>query len=134
MAQLALTVQHQERLVAERLQLLTRLSTFLPPPLASLLDPSDPNLQGHSASDIRFKSTPLDLLKFWNVNANAHAYADTHNHFLAGKDDAAERWWSIEELGEGARVVRSKGQGGDREVWVLRIGDKMGKRVSDSTT
>jgi hypothetical protein len=37
-----------------------------------------------------------------------------------------DRWWSIEELGEGASVVRSKtgvhGHGVDREVWVLRVG------------
>jgi len=37
-----------------------------------------------------------------------------------------DRWWSIEELGEGASVVRSKtglhGNGVDREVWVLRVG------------
>jgi hypothetical protein len=47
---------------------------------------------------------------------------------------SGERWWSVEELGEGARVVRSKhgvavgeqrdgqGQGVEREVWVLRVG------------
>jgi len=37
-----------------------------------------------------------------------------------------DRWWSIEELGEGASVVRSKtglqGNGIDRDVWVLRVG------------
>jgi len=37
-----------------------------------------------------------------------------------------DRWWSIEELGEGASVVRSKtgvhGLGVDREVWVLGVG------------
>jgi len=39
-----------------------------------------------------------------------------------------DRWWSIEELGEGASVVRSKsgvhGIGVDREVWVLRVGSE----------
>ena len=39
-----------------------------------------------------------------------------------------DRWWSIEELGEGASVVRSKtgvhGNGVDREVWVLRVGSE----------
>ena len=39
-----------------------------------------------------------------------------------------DRWWSIEELGEGASVVRSKtgvhGLGVDREVWVLRVGSE----------
>jgi hypothetical protein len=43
-----------------------------------------------------------------------------------GHTGGGDRWWSIEELGEGASVVRSKsnahGVGGDREVWVLRMG------------
>jgi hypothetical protein len=30
----------------------------------------------------------------------------------------------VEELREGASVVRSKGAGGDREVWVLRVGSE----------
>lgn len=59
------------------------------------------------------------MVKFWNSNANAHPL----NAIGHGGGD---RWWSIEELGEGASVVRSKtgahGQGVDREVWVLRVG------------
>jgi len=46
-----------------------------------------------------------------------------------------DRWWSIEELGEGASVVRSKtgvhGNGVDREVWVLRVGSE-GRDGSES--
>lgn len=44
---------------------------------------------------------------------------------LNGMGGGGHRWWSIEELGEGASVVRSKAgeEGGvDREVWVLRVG------------
>lgn len=39
-----------------------------------------------------------------------------------GSDDG-ERWWSVEDLGEGASVVRSKGDGEEKEVRVLRMGE-----------
>lgn len=61
------------------------------------------------------------MVKFWNSNVNAYPL----NGMSGGGGD---RWWSIEELGEGASVVRSKtgvngnGNGLDREVWVLRVG------------
>ena len=106
--------QTQEKLVQERLHLLTRLSTFLPPPLAHIIDSPSPSIQrqGQLPHD-------LDLIKFWNSNVNAYPM----NGMGIGGGD---RWWSIEELGEGASVVRSKtglhGNGVDREVWVLRVG------------
>lgn len=60
----------------------------------------------------------LDLLRFWNANANAHSL----NFVNQGGGD---RWWSIEELGKGASVVKSRGEGSvDREVWVLRFGNE----------
>lgn len=104
--------QNQERLVHDRLHLLTRLSTFLPPPLANIIDP---NVVPSSPSS---NNPSLDLLKFWNANANAY----TLNSLGQGYGGQGERWWSVEELGEGASVVRSKGEGTEREVWVLRVG------------
>lgn len=111
-----LTRQTQEKLVQERLHLLTRLSTFLPPPLAHIIDPHP------SSIPQKLHPTPnnLDLLRFWNANANVNGYP------LNGLIGGGDRWWSIEELGEGASVVRSKTgmEGGvDREVWVLRVAD-----------
>ena len=103
-------------MVQERLHLLTRLSTFLPPPLAHIIDPHAPATRNGQLPN------NLDLLKFWNSNANAN------NHALNGFGHvgSGDRWWSVEELGEGASVVRSKsggqGVGLDREVWVLKVG------------
>ena len=52
-------------------------------------------------------------MRFWN--------SYTGNSVIgAGGED---RWWSVEELGEGASVVRSKSDGREKEVWVLRMGD-----------
>jgi len=98
------------------MHLLTRLSTFLPPPLAHIIDPRSPSTQRQGQLPHN-----LDLLKFWNSNVNAYPM----NGMGMGGGD---RWWSIEELGEGASVLRSKtgvhGNGVDREVWVLRVGSE----------
>ena len=56
------------------------------------------------------------MLKFWNNHENAQLLN------LAG-GVGGERWWSVEELGRGASVVRSKAEGSDREVWVLKVGE-----------
>ena len=49
-------------------------------------------------------------MRFWN--------SYTGNSVIgAGGED---RWWSVEELGEGASVVRSKSDGREKEVWVLQ--------------
>jgi len=55
-----------------------------------------------------------------------------------GHVGSGDRWWSVEELGEGASVVRSKSGGEavglDREVWVLRVGsDDLGGSESSIT-
>lgn len=60
------------------------------------------------------------MMKFWNANANAYTLHG-YNH----GQGQGERWWSVEELGEGASVVRSKGRGAEREVWVLRVGSDL---------
>ncbi|EIW70733.1 hypothetical protein M231_02614 [Tremella mesenterica] len=108
----------QERLVAERINLLTQLSAFLPPPLSTIVspDPSVPNNWGPFGD-----KTQLDLLRsgvggmrFWNTELGG---------VLGVGLDGPERWWSIEDVGKGASVVRSKGDGRDREVWVLRTGE-----------
>jgi hypothetical protein len=102
----------QERLVQERLQLLTHLSTFLPPPLANLLSPFVSNTAQSILPQLQQHKYPSGGLQFWNTHASS------------GRGET-ERWWSIEELGEGASVVRSRvgGDGSEREVWVLRMGD-----------
>ncbi|KAK4684533.1 hypothetical protein P7C73_g5639, partial [Tremellales sp. Uapishka_1] len=106
----------QEKLAADRLALLSQLSTFLPPPLSALLslDPTKPNalapyhpIMLNPASQLELLRSGLGL-RFWNTAAGG---------------DGIGRWWSVEELGEGASVVRSRGEGGDREVWVLRMGE-----------
>nr|XP_031863211.1 uncharacterized protein CI109_001083 [Kwoniella shandongensis]KAA5530283.1 hypothetical protein CI109_001083 [Kwoniella shandongensis] len=106
----------QERLVQEKLHLLNKLSAFLPPPLSALISPLDPhNPIPSSLHALNNQQQQLDFLrlapqlKFWNT---AVAYGEE-----------GEKWWSVEELGEGASVVRSKGEGHEREVWVLRMGD-----------
>ncbi|TXT15569.1 hypothetical protein VHUM_00072 [Vanrija humicola] len=94
----------QEIQVAERLALLNQLSGFLPPPLAALLIP-DPD-----------RARALDLvrlgagLQLWN--------AQTHTDTTGG-------WWTIEELDDGASVVRSAAGGREREVWVVRAADSV---------
>jgi hypothetical protein len=80
----------------------------------------------------------LDLLRFWNANANANLIVNGNGFPYNGIGGGGDRWWSIEELGEGASVVRSKTgmEGGvDREVWVLRVGgDEHGQGGSESSS
>ncbi|KAK8864348.1 hypothetical protein IAR55_001595 [Kwoniella newhampshirensis] len=120
----------QERLVQEKLQLLTRLSTFLPPPLSSLvapLNPHDPISTSLSALNNHQQLELLRLvpqLKFWNTAAVGVGWAGLYGHELS---EDGQKWWSVEELGDGASVVRSKGEGQEREVWVLRMGEGQGQ-------
>lgn len=52
-------------------------------------------------------------MRFWN----------TYNGHSVVGGGGEDRWWSVEELGEGASLVRSKTDGREKEVWVLRMGD-----------
>lgn len=91
----------------------------------------DPNPNHHLVRSPGGAGQPesLDLLKFWNANANANA----HTLNIAGQS-GGDRWWSVEELGDGASVVKSKGDGsGDREVWVLRVGHDEENGASSSS-
>ncbi|OCF40310.1 hypothetical protein I317_05877 [Kwoniella heveanensis CBS 569] len=112
----------QEKLVAEKLALLTKLSTFLPPPLSSLvapLDPSNPLPTSLLALNDRRQLDLLRLaphLRFWNTALGAPYGVGV------GSGDGSG-WWSIEELGQGASVVRSKEGEKEREVWVLSMGE-----------
>lgn len=55
-------------------------------------------------------------MKFWNTYSGSA---------LRGRDGEGEkRWWSVEDLGEGASVVRSRNEGEEKEVWVLRMGEQ----------
>jgi hypothetical protein len=92
-----ISLKTQEKLVQERLNVISQLSTFLPPQLAQLISPSNGGV-GISADQ---------GLKFWSTQ------------------DTGERWWSVEDLGRGASVVKSKRNdgGGEKEVWVLRSGE-----------
>jgi len=90
-------------LVQERLSLLSHLSTFLPPPLAALLGPD--LADARSSLDLVRLGTGLQL---WNVDGNK---------------DTDGVYWTLEDLGNGASVVRSNANGNSREVWVLRDGN-----------
>lgn len=97
-------VQAQEILVQEKISLLTQLSSFLPPPLCEILE--------HTPRD-RLDRGLSNHLKFWST--------------VAGRQLEKEgNWWSVDELGEGASIVRSRGSGGEREVWVLKTGEGQG--------
>ena len=61
------------------------------------------------------------MLRFWNNHENAQLLNLAGSG--TGGGGGGERWWSVEELGQGASVVRSKGDGSDREVWVLKVGE-----------
>ncbi|RSH87467.1 hypothetical protein EHS25_003377 [Saitozyma podzolica] len=109
------TLRTQERLVAEKLTLLTQLSTFLPPPLSRLVAPINPADPTSSAVLALGDRGHLELfrpgsLRFWN----------TYLGGTLGFAGDGERWWSVEELGQGASVVRSRGEGQEREVWVIQ--------------
>ncbi|ORY34078.1 hypothetical protein BCR39DRAFT_592642 [Naematelia encephala] len=112
----------QERLVQEKLALLTQLATFLPPPLAHLISPVDPANPISSGVMALNDRRQLELvrsgtgLKFWNTNLGTHL----------GVGADGDRWWSIEDLGQGASVVKSRGDGTEREVWVLQMGEHDG--------
>lgn len=109
----------------ERLTLLSQLSSFLPPPLAALLSPTNAN--GARSIDVDLELIRLGTgLQLWNAG------------------DAHGRWWTLEELGDGAAVVRSAGHVGsgssdgagtvgDKEVWVLREGDDKNPLLSALT-
>ncbi|WVQ72413.1 hypothetical protein IAR50_001965 [Cryptococcus sp. DSM 104548] len=109
----------QEKIVQEKLQLLTKFSTFLPPPLAALVAPFDPTHPTATSLLALSDQHQLELLRlaptlrFWN-SALAQPFG-------VGVGTDGEQWWSVEQLGEGASVVRSKGEGQDREVWVIRM-------------
>ncbi|KAL1413636.1 hypothetical protein Q8F55_001414 [Vanrija albida] len=105
----------QEIQVAERLALLNQLSGFLPPPLAALLIPEQglgAMLAAHGGAE---RARALDLmrlgtgLQLWNAQAHTDGTS----------------WWTIEDLSDGASVVRSSASAGgrEREVWVLRAAD-----------
>ncbi|WVR07127.1 hypothetical protein IAU60_004168 [Kwoniella sp. DSM 27419] len=100
----------QEKLVAERLALLTTLSTFLPPPLSTLIDSGDAGLfpvaDSFSSDNDSYLRRLTPQLRFWSA---------------AAREDAP--WWSVEELGHGASVVRSRHGDREKEVWVLKMGD-----------
>ncbi|WRT66278.1 uncharacterized protein IL334_003231 [Kwoniella shivajii] len=111
----------QERLVSEKIALLTKLSTFLPPPLSNLVAPTDPN-NPFSASHLTLNDDrQLDLLRlaphlrFWNTAIGAP--------YGTGVGEDGRGWWSIEDIGQGASVVRSKDGEREKEVWVLEVGE-----------
>jgi hypothetical protein len=121
-----LTVQTQEKLVAERLSLLTQLSTFLPPPLSHLVSP-DPSTTNRASVLALGDRGHLELLRpgalrFWN----------THLGGMLGVGGDEERWWSVEELGQGSSVVRSRGEGKEREVWVIQTPGEDGEYCTNS--
>ncbi|WWC89411.1 uncharacterized protein L201_004335 [Kwoniella dendrophila CBS 6074] len=117
-------LRNQEKLVSEKIALLTKLSTFLPPPLSNLVSPLDSTNNAISNSYLTLNDhTQLDLLRlapnlrFWN-NAIGTQYGGVG--VSQGQD--GKGWWSIEELGQGASVVRSKDGDEEKEVWVLKVG------------
>jgi hypothetical protein len=105
---------------------LTHLSTFLPPPLSAIIAPEDPHdrrhlTTGHNAitglnSLEGVYGTMIPSMRFWNTNLGTS---------LGIGADGAGRWWSVEELGAGASVVRGRSadNGIEKEVWVLRVGE-----------
>ncbi|WWC61784.1 uncharacterized protein I303_104369 [Kwoniella dejecticola CBS 10117] len=111
----------QEKLVSEKLALLTKLSTFLPLPLSSLVAPLDPRNPIPTSLLALNDHTQLDLLRlaphlrFWNTAIGAP--------YGVGVGDDGRGWWSIEDLGQGASVVRSKDGEREKEVWVLKVGE-----------
>ncbi|KAK6910188.1 hypothetical protein I203_104220 [Kwoniella mangroviensis CBS 8507] len=106
----------QEKLVSEKLALLTKLSTFLPPPLSSLVAPLDPTLPLQTSLLALNDHRQLDLLRlapnlrFWNTAIGVP--------YGVGVGE-----WSIEDLGQGASVVRSKDAEREKEVWVLKVAE-----------
>ncbi|WVQ67761.1 uncharacterized protein L199_005966 [Kwoniella botswanensis] len=111
----------QEKLVSEKLALLTKLSTFLPPPLSSLVAPLDPTLPLQTSLLALNDHRQLDLLRlapnlrFWNTAIGAP--------YGVGVGEDGKGWWSIEDLGQGASVVRSKDGEREKEVWVLKVAE-----------
>lgn len=105
------------------MNLLSQLSVFLPPPLGQYISP-DPILSpSGSASVLDEQLRLVPALRFWN----------THSGLVHGAEGG--RWWSVEELGQGASVVKSKGEKDEREVWVLRVGEgEAGKSASFLTS
>lgn len=103
-------------MLQDRLNLITQLSVFLPPPLSHLVSP--PDLSSARADSPLILDDQLRLvpgLRFWNTHGGfAHGLG-------VGGDDG--RWWSVEDLGSGASVVRSKHDEDEKEVWVLRVGE-----------
>ena len=101
-------------MLQDRLNLITQLSVFLPPPLSNLVAP--PNLSASQSTSPILLDDHLRLvpgLKFWNTQGGfAHGLG-------VGREDG--RWWSVEDLGSGASVVRSKHEGEEKQVWVLRV-------------
>lgn len=91
-----------------------------------MIDPyPNPNSHPASVNSALIQPNPLDLLKFWNSNVNAHTLNFVgQGGYMGGGGGGGDRWWSVEELGEGASVVKSRGEGVvDREVWVLKVGE-----------
>ncbi|WWD02886.1 hypothetical protein V865_000928 [Kwoniella europaea PYCC6329] len=111
----------QEKLVSEKLALLTKLSTFLPPPLSSLVAPLDPTLPLQTSLLALNDHRQLDLLRlapnlrFWNTGIGGP--------YGVGVGEDGKGWWSIEDLGQGASVVRSKDGEREKEVWVLKVAE-----------
>lgn len=109
-------------MLQDRLNLISQLSVFLPPPLSSLVSP--PTLSATQATSPILLDDHLRLvpaLRFWNTQGGF-----AHGLGVGGEDG---RWWSVEDLGAGASVVRSKHDGDEKEVWVLRVGEgESGKR------
>ncbi|KAI9639698.1 uncharacterized protein MKK02DRAFT_40020 [Dioszegia hungarica] len=103
----------REKIVDEKLNLISHLSHFLPPPLAHLVHPdtTSAGLKGNT-----WASSQHAGLRFWNGRSHAGVRPGTEG-----------RWWSVEEMGEGASVVRSssgaRGDASEKEVWVLRMGE-----------
>ena len=110
-------------MLQDRLNLITQLSVFLPPPLSNLISP--PNLSTAQANSPLLLEDHLRFvpgLRFWNTQGG---FA---RGLGVGGDDG--RWWSVEDLGSGASVVRSKHDGDEKEVWVLRVGEGESGEVS----
>lgn len=104
------------------MQLLSHLATFLPPPLTHLVNTEGGTTSAHDVWGLIQRAQVHKGLKFW-TGGQAN-----HDGSRAGgrRGDADEgKWWSVEELGDGASVVKSSkgGCGGDKEVWVLRMGE-----------
>lgn len=111
-SEVMLMAKAREKIVDEKLNLIDHLSHFLPPPLADLIYTNTPKPFSWTSAD--HHHLHQGSLKFWTSSSG---------YSQRGGEEG--KWWSVEELADGASVVRGSrnGIGAEREVWVLRMGD-----------